>query len=80
MAYWSKLVVAKKSYNNVTIGYIVGWKHRYCGMVRNIRANLVFDSAVKARRFKSSMESKRISPYVEFEILDDKRGEAIAQM
>ncbi len=69
--YWSKLVVAKKSYNDVTIGYIVGWKHRYCNMVRNIRADLVFNTAEKARRFKNSMESKRINAWVEFEILDD---------
>lgn len=67
-----KPVVARKHYNGVTIGFIVGWKHHHCNMVRNIRANLVFKSASEAFRFKSNMESKRISPYVEFEILDDK--------
>lgn len=66
-----QLVVAKKSYNNVTIGFIVGWKHRYCNAVRNIRADLVFDTAEKARRFKRNMESKRINAWVEFEILED---------
>ena len=69
--FYREPVVAKKTYNGVTIGYIVGWKHHYCNMVRNIRANLVFDSATKAKAFKRRMESGRINAWVEFEILED---------
>jgi hypothetical protein len=68
--YW-KPVVARKHYNGVTIGYIVGWKHRYGGMVRNIRAGLIFKNATLARNFKRRMENSRIDCYVEFEILED---------
>lgn len=64
-------VVARKHYNGITIGFIVGWKQNYGTMVRNIRAGLIFKNAADAQRFKKNMEGKRINPYVEFEILED---------
>ncbi len=72
MRYYGKPVVAKKTYNNVTIGYIVGWKALHWNFVRNIRENLIFDSATKARNFLRRMEKDRIEGCVTFEILDDK--------
>lgn len=64
-------VVARKHYNGVTIGYIVGWKHRFCSMVKNIRAGLVFKNEEDARTFRDNMEGKRVSLFVEFDILDE---------
>ncbi len=64
-------VIAKKTYNGITIGYIVGWPHIYGNMVRNIRANLIFPNATKARNFKRRMESQRVSAYAKFEIIKD---------
>lgn len=74
--YWDRTwyfepVVARKIFNGVTIGYIVGWKHRYCNQVRNIRAGLIFQNVIQAQRFKKNMESKRISCHVEHEIIED---------
>jgi len=70
-SYYSAPVVARRHYNGVTIGYIVGWKHRYCNMVRNIRAGLIFPNVIAAQRFKKNMESKRIFCHVEHEIIED---------
>jgi len=67
--YWNP-VVARKHYNGVTIGYIVGWKHIHCNFVRNIRAGLIFKKLGDALRFRDNMERKRTCPYVEFEIIE----------
>jgi hypothetical protein len=64
-------VIARKTFNGVKIGYLVGWKHRHCNFVRNIRADLMFKTETQARKFRDSMEAQRIDPYPEFEILDD---------
>ncbi len=70
--YWHRNpVVARKHYNGVTIGFIVGWKHLFDNRVRNIRANLIFKNSVEAFRFLKNMESKRKSCYVEFEIIEE---------
>lgn len=64
-------VVARKHYNGVTIGYIVGWKHIHCNMVRNIREGLIFKNVTLAQNFRRRMENQRVHPYVEFEIIED---------
>jgi hypothetical protein len=68
---WKAPVIARKHYNGVTIGFIVGWKHRWDSRVRNIRANLIFKTVEEAKEFKANMESKRVNPWVEFEIIKD---------
>jgi len=63
-------VIAKKCYCGVTVGYVVGWKARYCNLVRNIRAGLIFKTEKEARTFRDNMERMRVDQYPTFEILD----------
>lgn len=68
--YHHETIVARKHYLGVTIGYIVGWKSLYGSQVRNIRADLIFKTALKAQQFRRNMEHGREQAYVQFEILE----------
>lgn len=70
------LQVAAKSYNGVTVGYVVGWPPRYgvdadgkTGMFRNIRQGLIFKTETEAREFRDGIEQGRNPCWREFQLL-----------
>jgi hypothetical protein len=62
-------VVAAKKYNDVVIGYIVGWKSPYCNRVRNIRAGKYFAKVEDAHAFRKEIEAGRQHKGFEFDII-----------
>jgi hypothetical protein len=68
--YYFQTVVARKTVNGITVGYLVGWKSHWHNFVRNIRADLYFNSENEARRFQTQLEKERKPMYAEFEVLD----------
>lgn len=70
------LQVAAKSYNGVTVGYVVGWPPRFgveadgkTGEFRNIRQGLIFKTETEARAFRDGIERDRKPYWREFQLL-----------
>lgn len=64
-----KTVVAQKSYYGVTVGFIVGWPMRFGTNIRNIRADLIFETELDAKKFQRELEELRRDPMPDFEII-----------
>jgi len=69
--YYFQTVVARKTVNGITVGYVVGWKSPYMDFVRNIRADLYFKTEREARRFHDKLEKSREPMYAKFEVLEE---------
>jgi len=75
MSRYDGLQVVKKTYNGVTIGYVVGWwtsiRYRWMGKskttFRSFRNGVVFKTQEKAEKFRDSVETRRKDSGVKFE-------------
>ena len=76
----SKLQIAKKQVDGVTVGFVVGfpvwrsrWDHRGKGLItfRSIRNGAIFKSKKKAREFRDRIEkARRADPVTAFSVVD----------
>lgn len=66
----NKTVIARKSINGITVGFVVGWRLIHNAGIRNIRADLVFADLETAQTFQKEMEARRKALHVRFDIVE----------
>lgn len=72
------LQIARKTYNGVEIGYVVGnWVHARRGWhlrpkltFRSIREGVLFKTQDEAREYRDDLENRRVKSSVKFEGCD----------